>query len=219
MDIKKSGKYFVVAGLIGALLFTPATKAIAAVSGESDSSAQTAEQARQAAITRQIEEFVAEATKAVNKTVVGTKSQVNGLYAAKSVQGVAMAPSADSGSDKNSYVKIADTDKKKSSAAVKVANDAALTLSPNAIVGPCINVEYGKMENGKFTETTAGSKGELNIGIPSSFLTEGANYGLIAVYGGGEFKVYKNTSTNPAKFTATVDEAKTANVMYALVKY
>ena len=227
MDIKKSVKYFVVAGLIGALLFTPATKAIAAVSGESESEAEIrtisleeqAEQARQAMVNRQLDEFLAEATSTVNQTVAGTKSQVNGLYAAKGVQGVAMAPSTDSGSDKNSYVKVTDTDKKKSSAAVAVANTVAATLSPNAVVGPCINVEYGKMENGKFTESTSGSKGELSIGVPAGFRSEGAKYAVVAVYGGGAFDCYENTSTDPNKVTVNVGEAKSANVMYALVKY
>ena len=229
MDIKKSVKYFVVAGLIGALLFTPATKAIAAVSGESESEGETeirtisleeqAEQARQAMVNRQLDEFLAEATSIVNQTVAGTKSQVNGLYSAKNVQGVAMAPSADSGSDKNSYIKVTDTDKKKSSAAVAVATNVAATLSPNAVVGPCINVEYGKMENGEFKETTAGSKGVLNIGIPASFRTNGAKYAVVAVYGGGAFDCYENTSTDPNKVTVNVGEAKSANVMYALVKY
>ncbi len=217
MDIKKSAKYFVVAGLVGALLFAPASKAIAAVSGESGT--KTAEQARQEEVNRQLEAFVAEATSNTNKTVAGTKSQVNGLYSAKSVQGVALAPAADSGSDKNSYVKVSDTDKKKSTAAVAVANTVAATLSPNAVVGPCINVQYGKNEGGKFTETTAGSKGQLSIGVPASFRTEGAKYAVIAVYGGGAFDCYENTSTDPAKVTVNVGEAKSANVMYALVKY
>ncbi len=130
-----------------------------------------------------------------------------------------MAPAADSGSDKNSYVKVTDTDKKKSSAAVAVATNVAATLSPNAVVGPCINVEYGKLENGKFTEATAGSKGELSIGLPAAFRTEGAKYAVVAVYGGGAFDCYENTSTDPAKVTASVGEAKSANVMYAIVKY
>ena len=151
MDIKKSVKYIVVAGIIGALIFAPASQVIAAVSGE-----ELQEQARQEELNRITREFVEEATAPVNQTVAGTKSQVGGFYTAKKVQGVAMAPSADSGAAKESFVKVTDTDKKKSTAAVAVADAVAATLSPNAEVGPCINVQYGKLENGKYAATTAG---------------------------------------------------------------
>lgn len=210
MDIKKSVKYIVVAGIIGALALAPASKAIAAVTGE---------EARQLELTRQAQAFVEEATSPVNQTVAGTKSQVGGFYVAKKVQGVAMAPAADSGAAKESFVKVTDTDKKKSTAAVAVADTAAASLSPGAVVGPCINVQYGKMEKGKYVETTDGSKGELNIGVPANFRSDNAKYAIIAVYEKGLYKVYENTSTDPTKITVNVDEAASANVMYALVKY
>lgn len=220
MDIKKSVKYVVVAGIIGALIFAPASQVIAAVSGEEGpTQEQLQEQARQEELNRITQEFVAEATAPVNQTVAGTKSQVGGFYTAKKVQGVAMAPSADSGAAKESFVKVTDTDKKKSTAAVAVADTVAATLSPNAEVGPCINVQYGKIENGKYAATTAGSKGELNVGVPANFRSENAKYAIVAVYEKGLFKVYENTSTDPTKITVNVDEAASSNVMYAIVKY
>ena len=195
---------------------------VAASSEEKDdgpSPEERAEEARQADVQRQYDAFVEEASAPVNQTVSGTKSQVGGMYLAKNVRGVAFAPAADSGATKDSYVKVFDTDKTKSSAAVAVAQTAAAAIAPNAQVGPCINVTYGKNQNGKYVESTDGSAGVINIGIPANFRTEGASYSVVAVYGGGSFKVYDNTSTDPAKFSANVDTALTPNVMYALVKH
>ena len=231
MNLKNALKYVLVGGMIFAIFTAPAQKAIAAVSGEEKQEEQAEEvyvpsveeireEARQAEVEQQVQEYIAEATAPVNQTVAGVKSEVGGYYTAKEVQGVAMAPSADSNADKSSFVKVADTDKEKSSAAVAVATTAAVTeLSPNAVVGPCINVNYGKMVDGHFTETTDGAKGTLNIGIPANFRTAGANYAIIAVYPRGAYKVFPNSSTDPTKITANIDSSASANVMYALIKY
>lgn len=225
MSVIKNLKYVMVAGLVVALSFAPASKAIAAVTGESEQSEQSGptqeelrEQARQEEVTRKAEEFVAEATAPVNKTVAGVQSQVGGYYTAKEVNGVALAPAAGT-SAAGSFVKVTDTDKSKSSAAVATATTVAASLSPAAIVGPCINVNYGQNVNGKVVDSTTGSAGTLSVGIPASFQTQGANYAVVAVYAGGAFKIYPNASTNPAVVTVAVDEATSANVMYALVKY
>ena len=204
MVISKKLKYVVVAGMVAALAFAPATKAIASV---------TSEMAIQEAA---MEAFIAEATAPENQTVAGTKTAVNGYYTSKGVDGVAISPATESTS---SFVKVTDTDKKKSTAAVATANIAAAGLGTNATVGPCINVTYGQKANGKYEATTAGSAGTFSVGIPKNFQTAGASYALVAVYAGGAYKVYPNTSTDPSVIKVTVDEAASADVMYALVKY
>ncbi len=206
MKITKYLKYVVIAGLIGALAFVPVTEAVAATSAEE----------RQAEIEKQIEAFYEEATAPANRSVEGNISTVGGFFTAKDVQGVALAPSADSNADSNSFVKVSDTDKKKSSAAVGVANNVATALS--ATVGPCINVTYGKMWQGIYTPMTDGSKGLMSIGIPANFKSANAQYSIIAVYDGGLYKVYPNLSTNPNCITVDLDQASSANVMYALIK-
>lgn len=235
MELLKHIKVMAIAGAtVGAAFvlmvdspINPAKEIIVAASSEETTPEETteetpeekAEEARQAEVQRQYDAFIEEASAPVNQTVSGVKSQVGGLYLARDVRGVAFAPAADSGATKDSYVKVTDTDKTKSSAAVAVAQNAAAAIAPNAQVGPCINVTYGKNQNGKYVESTDGSAGVLNIGIPANFRSEGATYSVVAVYGGGSFKVYENTSTDPAKFTTNVDTAVTPNVMYALVKH
>ena len=210
MKMTKYLKYVVVAVLAGTVAFMPVTEAIAAVSG------QETEAQRQERVDAEVAAFYEEATAPVNQTVEGTKSDVSGLYFAKSVKGVALAPSVDSNADKSSYVKVSDTDKNKSSAAVGVANNVAAAL--NATVGPCINVTYGKKVDGKYVQTADGSKGLMNIGIPANFKSAGAQYSVIAIYEGVLYQVYPNISTNPNSITVNLDQAPSANVMYALIK-
>ena len=217
MDFKKLLKYVIVAGIIGSITMSPVTNAIVAASGEEDSGPteeEKAEQARQEKVAKQYEEFVAEATAPTNKTVAGVKSDVSGYYMAKKVDGVAFKPTT---ADTTSFVKVMDTDVKKSTAAVAVAQSAAEALG--GTVGPCINVYYGKMVGGKYTASSDGSAGAISIGIPASFRTEGAKYSIVAVYAGGASKVFENVSTNSNVITANVDTAQSPNVMYAVVKH
>lgn len=220
-------KVMVIAGAtVGATLLllvdspvNPTKELIVAASAEEPSPEERAEQARQEEIQKEYDAFIQEATAPANQTVAGVKSDVGGYYLAKEVQGVALTPAAGSGATKDTFVKVLDADKTKSSAAVAVAENAAAAIAPNAQVGPCINVTYGKKQGEKFVQSTDGSSGTLNIGIPANFRSEGATYSVVAVYGGGAYKVFENTSTDPAKFTANVEAALTPNVMYALVKH
>ena len=227
MELLKHIKVMIIAGAtVGAAFLllvdspiNPAKEIIVAASAEEPTPEERAEEARQAEVERQHEELIVEATSPVNQTVAGVKSDVGGYYLAKGVQGVAMTPATGAGTAKDSFVKVLDADKTKSTAAVAVAQNAAAAIAPAAQVGPCINVTYGKKQGENFVQSTDASAGTLNIGIPANFRSEGATYSVVAVYGGGAFKVFENTSTDPAKFTANVDTALTPNVMYALIKH
>ncbi len=226
-------KYTVALGVVGIIIFSPKTRAIvstaaeAAVSGGSakveqpsgPSAEEVAEERRQEQVTKAHEALIAEATAPKNQTVAGVKSQTNGFYLAKKVQGVAFAAPTGTtagGNNGNSFVKVMDTDKKKSTAAVKSAEVVAQMLG--GTVGPCINVNYGSLVNGKFTASTAGSASTMSIGVPTNFRQAGATYSIVAIYAGGSYKVFENTSTDPAVITVAVEEAESANVMYALVR-
>ena len=213
MGFKKLLKYVLVAGLMGAIIAAPATEAIAAVSAEEKTDEERAEEARQKKVQAEVENMIKEATAPVNKTVAGVKSAVDGYYFAKKVQGVALTPSVPG---TGSFVKVADTDATKSTAAVAVASNVASSFS--GTVGPCINVYYGKMTGGKFTSSTEGTAGTISIGIPASFQTAGMDYSIVAVYAGGAYKIFNNISTNASVVTANVDQATSSNVMYAVVK-
>ncbi len=227
MELLKHIKVMVIAGAtVGATLLllvdspvNPTKELIVAASAEEPSPEERAEEARQQEVQKQYDELIEEATAPANQTVAGVKSDVGGYYLAKEVQGVALTPSTGAGTAKDSFVKVLDVDKSKSTAAVAVAENAAAAIAPNAQVGPCISVTYGKKSGENFVQSTDGSSGTLNIGIPANFRSEGATYSVVAVYGGGAYKVFENTSTDPAKFTANVDAALTPNVMYALVKH
>lgn len=213
MDFRKIVKYVAVAGLVGAIAFSPFTSAIVAASAEEPTQEELAEKARQERVEREREELIAEATSPVNRTVAGTKSSLDGYYLAKKVKGVAFAPTS---FDKSSFVKVTDTDIKKSSAAYGVVQNVAAGL--NATVGPCIDVSYGKMVNGNFAAGTDASAGSISIGIPSNFRTENATYSVVAVYAGGTYKVFDNISSDPNAVTVNVEQATSPNVMYAVIR-
>ncbi len=207
MKFSKNLKYLIVAGMITALVFAPATKAIASVSSE------------MARVQQEAIAYEQEATSPAHKTVGGVQSQIAGYYMAKGVDGVCLAPTAGT-SAVGMFVKVNDTDKGSSSAAVTTATIAATAeLGPTAIVGPCINVSYGQLVNGSVNPSTAGSAGLMSIGIPSSFQTPGAKYAVVGVYAGGAYKVFLNGNTNPTICTVAVEQALSSDVMYALVKY
>lgn len=178
----------------------------------------SAEEIRQQEIEAAYEDFIKEGNSIENKTVGNNKSSVNGFFYARNVNGVAVQPTA---SDKNSYVRVADTDKNKSKNAIGVANLVASTYK--LTVGPCLNVNYGNMVDGKFVPSTTGSAGYMWIGIPGNFRVNGANYSVIAIYEGGSYKIFNNivNAINPAdsgKILINLPEATSANVMYALVR-
>ena len=197
MKAAKYAKYLLIVGLLAALLISPRTVAKVAASGA------------------EIESMYAEAESPLHKSVAGTKTQMEGFYLVNKVDGVALIPTA--GQPAGAYVKVMDTDKDASKAAVAVATQAAAGLG--GTVGPCINVDYGKIVKEEFVETTEGSQGILYIGIPGDFRQDGARYAVAAVYSGGGCRVYENSSTNPIAVAVTVDQAMSAKVMYALIKY
>ena len=96
------------------------------------------------------------------------------------------------------------------------ANAVATMLG--GTVGPCIDVRYGRMEKGSYVLSPIASGGTMSIGIPQAFRTLGANYAVVAIYAGGAYKVFENTSADPAYVTVTVEEALSADVMYAIIK-
>lgn len=184
---------------------------------EGPSAEERAEQARQERLEQEYRELVEEATAPANQTVAGMKSQQDGYYLAKKVEGVCFVPDAATAAPAgNSFVKVTDTDKNKSKGAMNSANAVATMLG--GTVGPCIDVRYGRMEKGSYVLSPIASGGTMSIGIPQAFRTLGANYAVVAIYAGGAYKVFENTSADPAYVTVTVEEALSADVMYAIIK-
>lgn len=180
---------------------------------------ERAEQARQEQLEREYNELIEKATAPENRTVQGITSDLDGYYLARKVDGVAFgsAPNDATTEESSSFIKVMDTDTKKSTEAVAVAEFIA--ASRGGVVGPCIDVIYGKMENGIYTRSVEGTAREMSLGIPAAFQVPGARYAVVAIYAGGNFKVFENTSDIPGILTVSLEEALSPDVMYSVIRY
>ena len=113
------------------------------------------------------------------------------------------------------YAKFSDFDVKKSLLAKQSIDSVA--AAQGAVVGPILNIELGKMTDGKYSLLPAdGSPIRLSVGIPKSFMETGKTYGIVCVRTGGSYAVLKDLD-NIAD-TITFETAGGAGV-YALIKY
>lgn len=158
----------------------------------------------------------------VTNTVAGTKSTVQGVYIATSVNGTAItsslagiAGSYGLAAGEVPYVRFSNMDAKKSNLAKAVINSAASAVG--ATVGPCINIEIGKKAGGQFSLLSQeGEKISVKVGIPKSFAQDGKTYAVICVRPGGAVSVLQDTDTNPNTITFDTTGGQGA---YAIVKY
>lgn len=158
----------------------------------------------------------------VTNTVAGTKSTVQGVYIATSVNGTAItsslagiAGSYGLAAGEVPYVRFSNMDAKKSNLAKAVIDSAASAVG--ATVGPCINIEIGKKAGGQFSLLSQeGEKISVKVGIPKSFAQDGKTYAVICVRPGGAVSVLQDTDTNPNTITFDTTGGQGA---YAIVKY
>lgn len=158
----------------------------------------------------------------VMNTVAGTKSTVQGVYIATSVNGTAItsslagiASSYGLAAGEVPYARFSNMDVKKSYLAKAVIDNAAAALG--ATVGPCINIELGKMANGKFTLLSQdGENITIKIGIPSSFAQNGKTFAMVCVRPGGAVSILQDTDSDPNTITF---DTKGGQGAYAIIKY
>lgn len=158
----------------------------------------------------------------VTNTVAGTKSTVQGVYIATSVNGTAItsslagiAGSYGLANGEVPYARFSNMDVKKSNLAKAVIDNAASAIG--ATVGPCINIEIGKKAGGQFSLLSQeGEKISVKVGIPKSFAQDGKNYAVICVRPGGAVSVLQDTDTNPNTITFDTTGGQGA---YAIVKF
>lgn len=154
--------------------------------------------------------IVQESQAPVHRTVEGVKSQAEGMYLAKSVSGVALKTvSGTTPKATDLYVRVTDTDTKKSVLAMNVINSVATSLG--GVVGPTINMEFGKAVGGKYTPATGADVGAVSIGIPAAFQKDDATYAAICVFPGGKVTVYEDSDNNPKTLTFIFDAEVLAN--------
>lgn len=181
--------------------------------------------------TTQAEEAISEATDNAVTTVAevpasssvsGVKSTVSGVYLSREVTGTAVAtPTAAIAAGygladgEKAVAKFSDMDPKKSNLA-KQSMDA-VAASQNAVVGPMLNIEFGKMSGGKYSLLpTDGADIRISVGLPKSFAQNDKTFAVIRVRAGGAVSILEDVDNNPN--TVTFDTTGGAGA-YALIKY
>lgn len=155
-------------------------------------------------------------------SVAGVKTSVSGVYLATSVNGSVVTTDLTTiaegygltGSEKP-YAKFFNLDAKKSPLAKSAIDLAA--ASQGATVGPMLNIELGKMANGKYSLLSSdGPAIRISLGIPKSFAQSDKTYAVIRVCAGGAVSILQDVDTNPD--TVTFDTTGGAGA-YAIIKY
>ena len=169
---------------------------------------------------RQMEATIEEGTKLENKSVAGVKSDADGLYLANDVNGIALK--AKEGSDLSDVrVTTLDTDPKKSSAALAVANNVA--AQNNLEVGPSVDIYLQNKTAKGLTDGSIDKVGSIAVGLPGN-MRGAAEYKVIVVLPGGTSYVLPATPSadgrsitfDPSSIDTT--NAKSNQVMVSICK-
>lgn len=154
--------------------------------------------------------------------VAGIETTVSGVYLVEKVNGCAITTDMAAisqgyglASGEKLFAKMMDMDPKKSNLA-KACMDAA-AAAVGAEVGPCINIELGKMAAGKYSVLPAeGATIRMAVGVPANFVENGKTYAMVRVRVGGVIDILPDVDTNPN--TITFDTTAGAGA-YAIIKY
>lgn len=155
-------------------------------------------------------------------TVAGVKSTVAGVYLATVVNGSVVTTRIDAiasayglSSGEKAYARFYNLEAKKSPLAYAAIVDAAKSM--NAVVGPTINIELGKMAAGKYSLLPAdGTPIEIKLGIPKSFAQPDKTFAMVCVRPGGMVTILQDKDTNPDTVTFDTTGGQGA---YAIIKY
>lgn len=155
-------------------------------------------------------------------SVGSVKSATAGIYLATSVNGsvvttsiASIAQSYGLASNERAYSKFSNLDSKKSPLA-KASIDLA-AASQGATVGPMLNIELGKMSDGRYSLLPSdGADIRILLGIPKNFIQADKTYAMVCVRAGGAVSILQDIDDNPA--TITFDTKGGAGA-YAIIKY
>lgn len=211
-------KRILAAVLAASMVMASAVTVSASGSGTSDpgvspseSSSSSSESTNSASSSTSVATFAESASKKADAPVsvagMSVKTSIGGVYAAQSVQGVAVTtPAASvsaalglSGNQKAAII-IYDTDAKKSYRAMESINAAAAAIGGTVVAS--LNIDLGAKENGKWVTLSSGSVG-LMTGLPKGADTS-KQYCAICVQPGGVITVLEDQDTNPATVTFEV---------------
>ena len=155
-------------------------------------------------------------------SVAGVQSTVSGVYLATSVSGTAVSTPVASiaqgyglAAGERPYAKFSNMDPKKSYLAKQVIDMAA--ASRGAVVGPMLNIEFGKMSGGKYSLLPTDGPGiRVAIGLPGNFVQNGGTYAVVRVRTGGEVAILEDLDADPN--TVTFETTAGAGA-YAFIRY
>lgn len=171
--------------------------------------------------TQAVQTFAEQNSKSAGATIkvggVEVKTSLEGVYAAKSVQGIAVKTAfADvkaalglTGTQKPVVI-IYDTNAKKSTAAMVSVNAAAEALGAKVV--SCLNIDLGAKEKGKWVTLKDGSVA-VAAGLPKDADTS-LTYSVVCVQPGGETTILEDQDTNANTVTF---EVKAGLGTYAIV--
>lgn len=157
-----------------------------------------------------------------NNSVGGVKSTLAGIYLADSVKGVAVATSLGEfktlyglAANETPFVRTYNFSAKKSFLCQAVFE--AVAMSQNAVMGPALNMEFGKISGGKYSILPAdGSSFVVKVALKADFFTPGMNYAVICVRPGGAVEVIPATVEAGGVISFA---AKAGRASYAVIKY
>ena len=149
----------------------------------------------------------------------GVRTSTPGVYMA-SVGTAVSTPVADIaagyglGAGEKAFTKVWDLKASTSPAAASAI--AAIAGTQNAVVGPMINLELGKMAGGKYSLLSeTGAPIAFAIALPASFNDAAANYAVVCVRPGGSFTILPAVYSNGSVVFATTG----GKGAYAVIKY
>jgi len=155
-------------------------------------------------------------------TVAGIRSTVSGVYLVTVANGSvvttgvnAIVSSYGLSSGEKPYARMYNLEAKRSPLAYAAIVNAATSL--NAVVGPTINIELGKLTDGKYSLLPVdGAAIEIKVGIPKSFAQADKNFAMVCVRPGGMITILQDKDTNPDTITFDTTGGQGA---YAIIKY
>lgn len=155
-------------------------------------------------------------------SVAGVKSTTQGVYIATVVNGSAITTPISSiasgyglAAGETPYARMYNMDAKKSPLAAAAINSVAQSIG--AEVGPCVNIELGKMAKGKFSLLPSdGAEITIAFGIPASFAQAGKTYAVACVRPGGAVSILPDVDDNPNTVTFNTTGGQGA---YAIIRY
>ncbi|MCQ2081968.1 MAG: hypothetical protein MJZ11_09940 [Lachnospiraceae bacterium] len=162
---------------------------------------------------------VAEVVVPTTSTAGGVKTTTAGVYMATvgtavSTSAAEISSSYGLGAGEKAYTKVWDLKASTSPAAANAIS--AIAGTQNAVVGPMINLELGKMAGGKYSLLPeSGAPITFAIALPASFNNAAANYAVICVRPGGAFEILPAVYSNGAVVFATTG----GKGAYAVIKY